>query len=92
MNLVHRALVVVLALAAALPSVASAQLFLASKPHPEFAVGPLFVIANVGPDLSVAVNPGAVDSIRLLQRQHSRRPLNTLTMDEVDRREDKAAG
>jgi hypothetical protein len=56
MNLVHRALVVVLALAAALPSAASAQIFLASKPHPDFAVGPLFVIANVRPDLSVVVN------------------------------------
>ena len=56
MNLVHRALVVALALAAALPSAASAQIFLASRPHPDFAVGPLFVIANVHPDLSVVVN------------------------------------
>ena len=56
MNLVHRALIVVLALAAAPPPAASAQIFLASKPHPDFAVGPLFVIANVRPDLSVVVN------------------------------------
>jgi hypothetical protein len=35
---------------------ADAQVFLASKPHPEFSVGPVFVIANVKPDLSVSVN------------------------------------
>src|SRR6185295_12849827 len=40
MNRVHRALVVLLALAAAPPPAASAQIFLASKPHPDFAVGP----------------------------------------------------
>jgi hypothetical protein len=68
MKLVHRALVAVFALLGALPSESSAQIFLASKPHPDFAVGPLFVIANVSPDLSVTVNisfsltlrPGAV--------------------------------
>src|SRR5260370_41023591 len=56
MKLVHRALVAVLALFWALPSESSAQIFLASKPHPDFAVGPLFVIANVRPDLTVTVN------------------------------------
>jgi hypothetical protein len=56
MKLVHRALVAVLALLWALPSESSAQIFLASKPHPDFSVGPLFVIANVSPDLSVTVN------------------------------------
>src|SRR5882672_8225223 len=56
MRLVHRALVALLALLWALPSESSAQIFLASKPHPDFAVGPLFVIANVRPDLSVTVN------------------------------------
>src|SRR6267142_270158 len=56
MRLVHRALVALLALLWALPSESSAQIFLASKPHPDFAVGPLFVIANVRPDLSVIVN------------------------------------
>jgi hypothetical protein len=56
MKLVHRALIAVLALLWALPSESSAQIFLASKPHPDFAVGPLFVIANVRPDLSVTVN------------------------------------
>ena len=68
MKLVHRALVAVFALLGALPSESSAQIFLASRPHPDFAVGPLFVIANVRPDLSVTVNisfsltlrPGAV--------------------------------
>jgi hypothetical protein len=68
MKLVHRALVAVFALLGALPSESSAQIFLASKPHPDFSVGPLFVIANVSPDLSVTVNisfsltlrPGAV--------------------------------
>src|SRR5713101_2004845 len=56
MKLVRSVLVAVLALTGALPSAASAQIFLASKPHPDFAVGPLFVIANVSPDLSVTVN------------------------------------
>ena len=46
--------VVVAALAWERP--ADAQVFLASKPHPEFSVGPVFVIANVKPDLSVSVN------------------------------------
>src|SRR5438552_8474405 len=72
MKLVHRALVAVLALLWALPSESSAQIFLASKPHPDFAVGPLFVIANVRPDLSVTVNtsfsltlrPGAAHATR----------------------------
>ena len=39
-----------------MPSESSAQIFLASKPHPEFSVGPLFVIANVRPDLGVTIN------------------------------------
>ena len=56
MKLIHRALVTVLILTVALPSAAAAQVFLASKPHPDFAVGPLFVIANVRPDLTVVVN------------------------------------
>ena len=56
MTLIHRALVVVLALTGALPSESEAQVFLASQAHPDFAVGPLFVIANVRPDRSVTVN------------------------------------
>jgi hypothetical protein len=56
MKPLYWALVGVGALIGALPAAASAQIFLASKPHPDFAVGPLFVIANVRSDLSVTVN------------------------------------
>jgi len=56
MKLVHRVLVAVFALTGVVPSEASAQIFLASKPHPDFAIGPLFLIANVRPDLTVTVN------------------------------------
>lgn len=34
-----------------LPATGQAQVFLASRPHPEFAIGPLFVVATVRPDL-----------------------------------------
>ena len=47
MRLIHRALFVGLALTGAVTSESSAQIFLASKAHPDFAVGPLFLIANV---------------------------------------------
>jgi hypothetical protein len=40
-------------LCVALPASASAQLFLASTPYPDFSVGPLFVNASVRPDLGV---------------------------------------
>ncbi len=53
---VQRALVIALAVTVLLPSAASAQIFLASKPHPEFAIGPMFLIANVRSDLTVTVN------------------------------------
>ena len=54
---IHSALLLAaLVLTGILPSDATAQIFLASEPHPEFAVGPLFVIANVRRDLSVTVN------------------------------------
>ena len=33
------------------PAAAPAQLFLASRPHPEFMIGPLIVRASVGPEL-----------------------------------------
>ena len=52
----QRALILALALTGLVPSAASAQIFLASNPHPDFAIGPLFVIANVRPDLTVTVN------------------------------------
>ena len=45
-----RAWLAVLLLAAA-PTVAEGQIFLASRPHPEFTIGPLFVRANVTPEL-----------------------------------------
>ena len=38
-------------LVAAAPAVASAQVFVASKPHPPFEIGPLFVRASVSPKL-----------------------------------------
>jgi hypothetical protein len=34
-----------------LPGSGHGQVFLASRPHPEFAIGPLFVVASVRPDL-----------------------------------------
>src|SRR5438132_9777376 len=46
----RRAWVAVLVLAAA-PTVAEGQIFLASRPSPEFTIGPLFVRANVTPEL-----------------------------------------
>src|SRR5437870_9715922 len=36
-------------LCSATPAVAHGQVFLASRPHPDFLVGPLFVVANVSP-------------------------------------------
>jgi hypothetical protein len=33
------------------PAAAEAQVFLASRSHPDFAIGPLFVVVNVRPDL-----------------------------------------
>lgn len=44
-------------LCATAPAVGHGQVFLASRPHPEFLVGPLFVVANVSPGLGpVTVN------------------------------------
>jgi len=44
-------------LCAAAPAVSHGQVFLASRPHPEFLVGPLFAVANVSPGLGpVTVN------------------------------------
>jgi hypothetical protein len=39
------------ALVVGLPATGQAQVFLASAPHPAFSIGPLFVVANVRPDL-----------------------------------------
>jgi hypothetical protein len=38
-------------LLAATPVPGHAQVFMASRPHPDFAIGPLFVVATVHPDL-----------------------------------------
>lgn len=47
-----RLLAVLAVVAASLaPGVARAQIFLASSPHPEFAIGPLVIVGNVRPDL-----------------------------------------
>jgi hypothetical protein len=43
-------ILVMLLLAASAPGAAWAQVFLASKPNPEFTIGPLFVRATVTPD------------------------------------------
>src|SRR5262245_58938816 len=44
-------------LCAAAPTAGHGQVFLASRPHPEFLIGPLFVVAQVSPDLAqVTVN------------------------------------
>ncbi len=63
----RRAVLLTTLLLAAIPAPALAQVFLASRPHPEFSIGPLFVVAGVRPDLgfvtvtiswSLAVPPG----------------------------------
>src|SRR2546428_13580754 len=41
-------------LCSATPAVTHGQVFLASRPHPDFLVGPLFVVANVSPGLGPA--------------------------------------
>jgi hypothetical protein len=33
------------------PDAGHAQVFLSSKPHPEFAIGPLFIVGTIRPDL-----------------------------------------
>src|SRR5262249_4530510 len=42
-----------LAIVAAAPGIATAQVFLASKPNPEFTIGPLFVRATITPETEV---------------------------------------
>jgi hypothetical protein len=46
-----RALLCAVLLVAATPHVGHAQVFLASRPHPDFVIGPLIVVATVRPDL-----------------------------------------
>lgn len=54
-------------LCAAAPTAGHGQVFLASRPHPEFLIGPLFVVANISPgpgpvtvnlSFSLTVKPG----------------------------------
>ena len=47
----RRALLAATVLALATPASSHAQVFLAARPHPDFRVGPLFVVANIRPDL-----------------------------------------
>jgi hypothetical protein len=56
MTSVRRVLIGALVLVSALPARSSAQVFLASASNPDFTVGPLFLIGNVRPDLSVVIN------------------------------------
>jgi hypothetical protein len=46
-----RALALTALVLAAWPAAAEAQIFIASRPHPEFTIGPLFVRASVDPTL-----------------------------------------
>src|SRR5262245_5956815 len=41
-------------LVAAMPAAGHAQVFLATRPHPDFAIGPLIVVVTVRPDLGPA--------------------------------------
>ena len=57
MKRVRGALIALLALGGLTPPESSAQVFLASEPHPDFTVGPLFLIATVRPRrVSIARN------------------------------------
>jgi len=48
----RRLAVAIVAALLALPAVAQAQVFVASRPHPGFEIGPLFVRATVTPALT----------------------------------------
>lgn len=47
-----RAVLLAVALGVAWPSGVEAQMFLASTPHPDFGIGPLFVVASIRPELT----------------------------------------
>jgi hypothetical protein len=49
---VRRAVILASLVLAATPVTGQAQVFLASRPHPDFAIGPLFVVAQVRPELT----------------------------------------
>ena len=50
-----RALLCAVLVLAATPAPGHAQVFLAARPNPEFAIGPLFVVASVQPDLGTVM-------------------------------------
>jgi len=52
-SVIRAASMLALAILAAAPGAASAQVFLASRPNPEFTIGPLFVRATVTPETEV---------------------------------------
>ncbi len=52
MRNVRRAVILASLVLAATPLAGHAQVFLASGPHPDFAIGPLFVVAQVRPELT----------------------------------------
>src|SRR5256712_5514318 len=59
-------------LCSATPAVTHGQVFLASRPHPDFLVGPLFVVANVSPGLG----PVTVNLSWSLTARPTRRPVD----------------
>src|SRR2546428_520287 len=59
-------------LCSATPAVTHGQVFLASRPHPDFLVGPLFVVANVSPGLG----PVTVNLSWSLTTRPTRRPVD----------------
>ncbi len=56
-------------LLAATPTPGHAQVFLASRPHPDFVIGPLFLVASVQPDLG-PVNVSVSFSLTTPPGQH----------------------
>ena len=52
MRRARRAVLLAALLLAARPAASQAQVFLASQSHPEFAIGPLFVVTQVKPELT----------------------------------------
>jgi hypothetical protein len=65
-----RGLLCAILLLAATPATGHAQVFLASQPHPDFAIGPLFVVATIRPDLG-PVNVSISFSLTMPPGQHS---------------------
>ena len=64
-----RALLCAVLLVAATPAAGHAQVFLATRPHPDFAIGPLIVVVTVRPDLG-PVNVSVTFSLTTPAGQH----------------------